>query len=73
MMVVEGGGGVAFVTFNSRRPLPSTGITLKNRIILPKPVDFPRVSASNYKYTQESKIRCNYKASSSLRPHKLNW
>ena len=37
MMVVEGGGGrgggggVALVTFNSRRPLPSTGIT---RIIL---------------------------------------
>ena len=29
MMVVEegGGGGVALVTFNSRRPLPSTGIT----------------------------------------------
>ena len=66
---------MAFVTFNSRRPLPSTGITLKNRIILPKSVDFPRVSASNYKYTQESKIRCNYKASSSLRvvPRVTHW
>ena len=27
MVVEEGGGGVALVTFNSRRPLPSTGIT----------------------------------------------
>ena len=30
IMMVEGGGGeggVALVTFNSRRPLPSTGIT----------------------------------------------
>ena len=24
-----GGGGLALVTFNSRRPLPSTGTTLK--------------------------------------------
>ena len=47
MMVMEG-GGVALVTFNSRRPLPSTGITLK--IILPKSVDFPQVSASYYNF-----------------------
>ena len=35
------------MTFNSRRPLPSTGITLKK---IPKSVDFPRVSASINNY-----------------------
>ena len=51
MVVGGGGGGVSLVTFNSRRPLPSAGITLKkNRIILPKSVDFPRVSASVHNY-----------------------
>ena len=42
-----GGGGEAFVTFNPRRPF-NFYWNNNNCIILPKSVDLPQVSASNY-------------------------